>query len=317
MVYHYCSVATFFNIIKNRTLRMSDIFKSTDKMEAKALLKSVKNKIYEIYVRRNELTASPIYGMEKNEAFQYILKNVIDKMERDSSYLYYVTCFSEKSDLIGQWREYGDKGKGVAIGFDEKWFDDLCQISQGTLIFKKVEYEYKNQNVNEIISERAEKIYEDILSLIANNNTKNIFDNNNAGSYELRSDKEILYEDSIFIKSKEYAPEQEYRLVLGELIEKYRDDWDIYYNWRDLDKNSDDLICRLFPNALEFMEKNGDIVSYMDLRYDILDVIPIKEIILGASCKIKEDDVYHFLSFHGYDAGNINILKSKSSYDGY
>lgn len=45
--------------------------------------------------------------------------------------------------------------------------------------------------------------------------------------------------------------------------------------------------------------------------------IPIKEIILGASCKIKEDDVYHFLSFHGYDAGNINILKSKSSYDGY
>ena len=84
-----------------------------------------------------------------------------------------------------------------------------------------------------------------------------------------------------------------------------------------MDKNADDLICHLFLIVLEFMEKNGDIVSYMDLRYDIFDEIPIKEIILGSSCKIKEDDVYHFLLFHGYDADNINILRSKSSYDGY
>ena len=48
MVYHYCSVGTFLNIIKNHTLRMSDVLKSTDDMEAKSLLDAVKKRIFEL-----------------------------------------------------------------------------------------------------------------------------------------------------------------------------------------------------------------------------------------------------------------------------
>ena len=35
MVYHYCSVETFYHIVNNRTLRLSDIEKSNDFMEKK------------------------------------------------------------------------------------------------------------------------------------------------------------------------------------------------------------------------------------------------------------------------------------------
>ena len=45
--------------------------------------------------------------------------------------------------------------------------------------------------------------------------------------------KKLLYEDSIFIKRKEFEIEQEWRLVLDDEIEKTRDDWEYYYNWKN------------------------------------------------------------------------------------
>ena len=33
IVYHYCGVETFLNIIRNHTLRLSDLCKSTDSLE--------------------------------------------------------------------------------------------------------------------------------------------------------------------------------------------------------------------------------------------------------------------------------------------
>ncbi len=32
LIYHYCSVETFLNIVRNHTLRLSDLCKSTDKL---------------------------------------------------------------------------------------------------------------------------------------------------------------------------------------------------------------------------------------------------------------------------------------------
>lgn len=62
------------------------------------------------------------------------------------------------------------------------------------------------------------------------------------------------------------------------------------------------------------MERNGKIVSYLDLKYDTMDEMPVKEIILGSDCKVGENDVYHLLGFYGYDVDDINILRSKLSY---
>ena len=48
------------------------------------------------------------------------MKNNIDQM-------LFGICFSEEGDLLGQWREYADKGTGLSIGFDVKWFENLCE----------------------------------------------------------------------------------------------------------------------------------------------------------------------------------------------
>ncbi len=314
MVYHYCNVGTFLNIIKNHTLRMSDIFKSTDNLEAKAILDSVQNRIYDMYVKDGGFASSPIYGMDKDNAFKYILEKVMKNIRADSERLYYVACFSEKYDLLGQWREYADKSRGIAIGFDEKWFIELCKTANDMFRFEKVQYEHKDKNVDEIIQDRAELIYSGILKDIDSFNTQALLKSQFKVSYDIVLAKRMLYEDSIFVKRKEFEIEQEWRLVLDDEIEKIRDDWEYYYNWKNEECNSQDLIHRIFPNALEFMERNGKIVSYLDLKYDTMAEMPVKEIILGSDCKVDESDVYHLLGFHGYDVDNIKILRSELSY---
>lgn len=293
---------------------MSDIFKSTDNLEAKSILDSVQNRVYDMYVKDGGFECSLIYGMEKDNAFKYILEKVMKNIKAESERLYYVACFSEKYDLLGQWREYADKSRGIAIGFDEEWFVKLCETVKDMFRFEKVQYECNDKNIDEIIKDRAELIYSGILEDIDSYKMQDLLESQFKVSYDIVLAKRLLYEDSIFIKRKEFEIEQEWRLVLNDEIEKMRDDWEYYYNWKNSESNSQDLIHKFFPNALEFMEKNGKIVSYLDLKYDTMGEMPIKEIILGSDCKVGENDVYHLLGFYGYDADDINILRSKLSY---
>lgn len=47
-VYHYCSLETFLNILKNKTIRLSDINKSNDFLETKSTIEFIKNAAIEM-----------------------------------------------------------------------------------------------------------------------------------------------------------------------------------------------------------------------------------------------------------------------------
>ena len=125
IVYHYCTVETFLNIIKNHTLRLSDLCSSNDKAEMKILFSNLKNEILNQYRKREDFFETIIYGMDVDESFDFILKRMIYKMNNDINQMLFGTCFSEKGDLLGQWREYADKGTGIAIGFNIEWLQKL------------------------------------------------------------------------------------------------------------------------------------------------------------------------------------------------
>ena len=86
MVYHYCSLDTFLNIIRNHTLRLSDLCNSTDRLEMKVLLDMIENKVKLIYTNRKEedFNDSVIYGMDLDDAFLLLLRSVINKMKNES-----------------------------------------------------------------------------------------------------------------------------------------------------------------------------------------------------------------------------------------
>lgn len=102
IVYHYCSVETFLEIIRNHTLRMSDLCMSTDRLELKSLLEAIKEKIIERYEESNDFCESVICGMNKKEAFSFLTDRVIEKMKSDTDQMLFGVCFSENGDLLDQ-----------------------------------------------------------------------------------------------------------------------------------------------------------------------------------------------------------------------
>lgn len=94
LYYHYCSVSSFFKIITNKTLWLSDADYMNDHAELK-WIDTVMNKILK----------------EKNNQ----LKKEYDRLEHKK---HYFISFSKEKDILSQWRCYADDGQGVAIGFN-------------------------------------------------------------------------------------------------------------------------------------------------------------------------------------------------------
>ena len=109
LVYHYCSLETFYNIITNSTIRLSNIKKSNDYEEMMYILPkaidicdSILSKYYE--------KLSVGYKLKDN-----FVKTLFEETFNELSLNCYVICFSEQSDLLSQWRGYANDACGVSI----------------------------------------------------------------------------------------------------------------------------------------------------------------------------------------------------------
>jgi len=313
IVYHYCTVETFLNIIKNHTLRLSDLCSSNDKAEMKILFSNLKNEILNQYRKREDFFETIIYGMDVDESFDFILKRMIYKMNNDINQMLFGTCFSEKGDLLGQWREYADKGTGIAIGFNIEWLQKLG--NKNLFKFSKVNYGYSKDNI--LIEEYAARIYNGMIQTMENGEIKKLIDDSSSLPYMIYLQKECLLFESVFQKGKEYKSEEEWRLILDdEETRKNYPEWDIYYNWKNKNlRFGEKEIYSLIPNGMEFMVKSGRIIPYLDLKFDVdKNNLPIEEVITGPNCKVNIIDIYHLLQFYGFDGDKIEIKKSQSSY---
>ena len=106
-VYHYCSLDTFLNIVKSKTIRLSDVNKSNDYLELKSLLNSIENATLKI-CKESDLDKyeSFIYCMDSKSAVKYVIKNIFQNLITYNNILVYAACFSEEKDLLSQWIEY-------------------------------------------------------------------------------------------------------------------------------------------------------------------------------------------------------------------
>ena len=286
IIYHYCTVETFLNIIKYHTLRLSDLCSSNDKAEMKILLGDLENEILNQYRKRKDFLKSVIYGMDIDEAFEFILKRLIYKMDNNINQMLFGICFSEKGDLLGQWREYADKGTGIAIGFNIEWLLKLG--NNKSFKFSKVSYDYSKDST--LIKEHAARIYSEMIQTIENGGTKKLIDESSNLPYMIYLQKECLFFESVFQKGKEYKSEEEWRLILDdEETRKDYPEWDIYYNWKNKDlRFGEEEIYSLIPNGMEFMVKNGRIIPFLDLKIDFdKSNLPIEEVIIGPKYSLQ------------------------------
>ncbi len=98
-LYHYCSTEIMSNIIKHNAIRLTDSYGLKDYTENKLVDEVAIEALTENGITAEEVkTHLATYHSNKNIPF--------------------VACFSDAPDLLSQWGEYGDGGKGVSIGFD-------------------------------------------------------------------------------------------------------------------------------------------------------------------------------------------------------
>ena len=113
MLYHYTSLTGLIGVINNKSIWASHCEFLNDSSEfhhALAFAKSYSNSIF----------------MEDDyiAAFGWVVRDSLEKMQKHDVF---VGSFSEKPDLLSQWRGYCPQGSGVCIGFDENKIQQFCE----------------------------------------------------------------------------------------------------------------------------------------------------------------------------------------------
>jgi hypothetical protein len=107
IIYHYCSVESFYKIINSKELWLFNALDMNDKLET--------TWIYSI--------------MEKNfnrgnmNNFWERLQHLVENRHTENWFTPYLMCFSKDGDSLSQWRAYASDGAGVAIGINEDAID--------------------------------------------------------------------------------------------------------------------------------------------------------------------------------------------------
>lgn len=300
IVYHYCSLETFFNIISKATIRLSDISKSNDTEEVVYLLPKIKKFCVKLFEQYND-------DFEEEYKFQpEFVSNMFDSKFIETSLKFYVMCFSREADLLSQWRGYAADASGISIGFSTEPFYLLSSNGYPNYQFSKVRYSlddlynYIEEITTQVIKEQFSGDYKKD-SLVLMNLANDIL-------------SMILY-SCILYKNPSFNEEKEWRLVynpfgnIRRIINKMA-----YYDRISEMFSAHALGGGFMRTPMEFRTSRNQIISYIDLSFANIKNTFIKEIIIGSKAKIKDFDLELFLLSKGFDPVEINIRKSDIPY---
>jgi hypothetical protein len=107
LLYHYCGLDSLLGIAQNKCVWACDSRFLNDKLEIKAAKNAIETAI--------DLIEKALVDLPRRD-------DVIQRLESawEQDHIQFVISFSTAADDLSQWRSYGDRGKGVCIGFDQK-----------------------------------------------------------------------------------------------------------------------------------------------------------------------------------------------------
>lgn len=208
----------------------------------------------------------------------------------------YVVCFSEASDLLSQWRSYGDDGKGTCIEFNLSNSENVksrsADIPFTTRAIIKVIYDEieQKQLVDEFlfdfgnVCDELQKKY-DVNNSNEKQIIKTILDSYLNGAFRI-----LVF----FFKHPAYSEEKEWRLIQTRR-------------------------CLGIPDVrgVFFAPSNEKLKAYIKIRLstdDKMDVLPISKIVVGPKGHEGNISTYRrLLKAKGYNVGIENTLIFKSS----
>ncbi|GGY83688.1 hypothetical protein GCM10011613_30740 [Cellvibrio zantedeschiae] len=284
ILYHYCSTPTFRSIIETRSIYLSLLSLSNDDTEGKIITKTIKD-----------------FGTEQNissEKSDFLVKlfEVFEIQFRSLGF-----CLSGHDDLLSQWREYGNGGKGVAIGFSldylQKISTDILNVDPKSLFFTEVFYE---DNVQNEIRPLIEKLYrlltDEIINGFNHSATHDLRDMDNSDLSKLfNSDEQkkflflslYLIQKIHSIKSSCFYQEKEWRLF-------------------------DYLYLPSINTKIKYKERNDVLTPYRVFNLPYLEAGIFQEIVLGPNHPTPIDIIKDFLRDNGFI--DVEVRKSTIPY---
>jgi len=279
IIYHYASNKKGLYILRDKQLWMSDIRKSNDYKEMLMFYPDILDEITRQYrehpfdiEREGKIGEAAIDNITEN------VKQVIDGVFASGVLSAFVTCFSYRCDMLGQWRGYADDGKGICIGFSK---DMLLEHRHDRYTLEDIHY-INNDDCHEMVKKKAEQILTDMRTFTGTEDDKFM-----QFGYSVIG----CVMESLKYKKFGFREEGECRMIS-----------EIY---KDSDRYKSDA---------EFNMTDNDIVPHIPISFDGFEREFVKEIWLGPKNRISEDDLAVFLKQLGYgDTADI-IHKSETSY---
>ena len=295
-LYHYCSLNTFLNIMKNKSIWISDVTRSNDFLELIALRrllsKEINADLNEIIERNNMSGGNPELAKGL-----WTLRDEFNIKLNTAYAQTFAFCLSEKGDLLSQWRGYADDGAGVSIGFKVDFFNSLKT--------KMLELKIP------LVMDFNKVIYDEFVAKDYISNQLGQFNLNGCnmvGEYEIALNKigSKIAVDAPFYKNGAFSEEYEWRFIISHFVDNL--------GKIDLSLLNDDE-CSL--GNIDYIVCKNRLIPHIEIKIKNMKNA-ISEIVIGPKCQEREVDIKHFLICMGIldDLADksIQISKSKASY---
>lgn len=256
ILYHYTSAEGLIGIITSKSFWMTNLRYMNDMSE----LQYAKDLIAEVIKSRSLAYTSS----EVLKEFFSRIKNTFSPFEGSNQV--FAVCFCETGNLLSQWRAYGGKGGGYALGID---FFHLLRFLSKKCFLRRVIYELDEQK--SIIAGVIDKVCGLLSEITTGQNVKESDSDNTLPQFCMFTNN-ILGEYIFSFKHPEFIEEKEWRLVFV---------WDCN---PILNRESDfaDLKFRTFGgNIIPYCEVNFDNAIKASLQDDYGLAFPIREIVIG------------------------------------
>ena len=303
ILYHYCSNEKAYNILKGKTIRLSDIIKSNDSFEMNILFPEFFDELLNIYNDFNGFDYEFCYNKKRNSiAWQHFVKDLekeVTKLIHSGNISTYVVCFSEEGDLLSQWRGYANDAQGVALGFDFNMLEKYAQNSS-LLRLEKVIYLSPEERKQLIYNSAKEILF--IINTVLNAKMEGnviIEDGLEFGNYIYENIRfNILQQinETVCYKMNGFKEECEWRLYLDNPINKETDKVELVKMLGN-DEQWNQVALEFINERLNFQVTSKNIVPYLEISFSEIDKTNklIKEIIAGPCNQISEVDMNLFL----------------------
>lgn len=286
LVYHYTSIETLYLIMKNKEFWLPSFFSTDDMLEDGEIKKVVR------------------------EVFEEHYKDYPQKIDK-KNWLggeYYVMSFTKNVDSATHFSQYGNKGKGVCIGFNpsciEEYMNSMALNEEYGSFVELKEIIYSIQDLKEMVEEHLKRCL--------------------TSPFNQEMIKRLLFSIVInkfesMAKTPNYKPEQEVRLLykpkdskflINFYDEAYKQTGNVLYN--NMYKHTNEVLEELKLNTIGFECISGRIrkVCKMSL-VPLMMYNPIKEIVLGPYCNQDKKELIEVAHLNGFMIRSKDVKQSR------